>query len=211
MQHPRGSKTSSRKRHQQLRPWIQAIILVVAASVLILGSPYAMLEISHLFDSEEWQLISDVGQSYTGIGTVLSAVALLAVARSIRLQAKQLETDRIQAIYETQRELMTLALDRPSLLGIFWARNDLYDTEEERPRAYAYSTLWLRYWWMQHATGHFTDEQLERALIVDYLNCPFFREHWRQARDYWYMNTTDTSGIRFAQIVDRALDAVPDS
>jgi hypothetical protein len=127
----------------------------------------------------DWDPLSSVGQSYTGISALLSAGALVAVALSIRYQARDTRLSHTLAIHDSQRELVRLALDDTDLLPCINA------SEEVAERRRLYNTLWLRYYELAYSTGHISADSLAFVLEHERFVVPLVRDHWKKVSSLW--------------------------
>ena len=95
--------------------WAIPNLLILALIAIATGSPFA-LDLLHRHVHADWVSLSNVGQSYGAIGAVISATALVGVASSLVMQARQINIARLQGARETQIELMRIRMENPSLL-----------------------------------------------------------------------------------------------
>ncbi len=145
----------------------RAIYLVVggilgSALVLVL-SPLALAAVAPLFDSNKWALLSSIGQSYTGPGTILTAGALAGVVWTAVLQNRQIHTGQQQAIRELQFRLLELAMSDPLLARWFVKSPFIQGTEHEEFRFATYLNMWLRHFEFCFVSGA-VDETYLREL-----------------------------------------------
>jgi hypothetical protein len=90
---------------QLIRQWsVRSLIALGGAIGVLLVSPL-LLAIADALLTVDWARLSEIGQSYTGVSALLSAVALVGVTISIRLQAKQ------TALMQQQRDLPLICLE----------------------------------------------------------------------------------------------------
>ena len=85
---------------------LTAAVSAVALGTLLL-SPLILSLLGRLI-LIDWAEQSNIGQSFTGIGTIISAIALLAVAATMRIQATQTALTREQGNRAIQFELLKL-------------------------------------------------------------------------------------------------------
>src|SRR6476661_679950 len=90
-------------------------LLALVATILI--SPILLLVIRDLFVTD-WQTLSNVGQSYTGISTLFSVAALMGAVLTIRLQLRQSQVAQEHALRDTQFQLLTLALHDEHIMQV---------------------------------------------------------------------------------------------
>jgi hypothetical protein len=70
-----------------------------------------VLIVKTFLQSNNWPLQSNAGQSFAGISTVLSTLALCAVLYTCSLQYRQIRTGQIQAQRSAQLDLLKIAFD----------------------------------------------------------------------------------------------------
>jgi Family of unknown function (DUF6082) len=174
--------------------WIAGLLSVALASPLLLVG----LSAAFKFD---WTLLSDIGQSYTGISAILSAAALIAVARTIRIQSRQTALAQTLAVHDTQRELVLMALNDPDLLSAL-------DNDSEsivQGKQHVYNTLWMRYYFMQYRIGTMNAGDIRLAMLEERFPQPSVRDHWERVRKYWRKRAGEAqTDQRFVDIVDEA-------
>ncbi len=78
-----------------LRPAGIGLLVVFIASLLTLGSPFALDAISAI--RIDWARASDVGQSYGLLSAILSGAALIGIVVSLSWQRKQTSIAQRQA------------------------------------------------------------------------------------------------------------------
>ena len=120
---------------------LTAAVSAVALGTLLL-SPLILSLLGRLI-LIDGQSKSNVRQSFTGIGTIISAIALLAVAVTMRIQATQTALTREQGAQAIQFELLKLAIDDRAFRETYGS--DYRDEDDELTRQRMYQTLRLRY------------------------------------------------------------------
>ena len=91
---------------------------IVVAILCVVFSPFA-IELASSSSSINWSKLSNIGQSYGFISAILSALALGAVAWSIRQQAVQIKSQRLETHRSTHMTLWKMAFDDPYLLACY--------------------------------------------------------------------------------------------
>jgi uncharacterized protein DUF6082 len=160
---------------------------------LFLLGPSLLLSMRWIYPID-WDPLASVGESYNGISALLSGAALIAVAASIRYQAVEVKISQMVAVHDTQRELIKIALEEPSLLMCVGATDS--DTERQR----IYNTLWLRYYELAFVTGNLNPNRLAFVMKNERFVIPSVREHWEKVGEFW----RGFAAADFVSIVDDA-------
>lgn len=149
--------------------------------------------------SDGWQLLSNIGQSFTGISAILSALALGGVAYTSRLQAQQARIAGIQAARGAQLELVRMAMNDLNLARVV----GFTDSETfEDWQAGAYRNLWFMHQQMTFRIEELSETGLRRALALELLSTPAAVEFWTKVGSTYALELTDPLGQRFIEIVD---------
>ena len=102
-----------------------AVILVIIVLVVVL-SPFEMGFLVRF--RHDWVVLGNVGQAYGGASAVLSAIALIGVAGSLLLQARQHSIDRMAAVRTQQGHIYDVIREDPAL---YWpVIGGVYDNEQ---------------------------------------------------------------------------------
>lgn len=98
------------------------------------------------------------------IAIIISSIALIGVALGLMLQARQLRTDRLQAMRVLQLELIKIGLDNPKLLPY-----SIRNVESENLPQTTYLNLWVKYLETGYEFGAVSKEgaALQMAQIFD--------------------------------------------
>ncbi len=83
---------------------------VVCAAGAVIVSPLAIGWLS-LVPSVDWTRLSEIGQTYAFISGLISALALFAVAGSIRVQARQTRIQQLQTVRAMQFDLVKMGFE----------------------------------------------------------------------------------------------------
>ncbi|GIF71535.1 DUF6082 family protein [Asanoa siamensis] len=148
--------------------------------------------------ARQWKALSDVGQAFGTVSALLSAVALLGVWSSIRLQTRQAEVAKFEAVRSIRGQLIQIAFDEPELLAL-WGFDRSGGDEEMREAAYL--SLIFSYMKMAHAVGAITDLELVRAGPAIFRTART-RSWWEKARHAYLADTFSAEATTFAQMVD---------
>jgi hypothetical protein len=133
-----------------------------------------------------WEALSDVGQAFGTLSALLSAVALLGVWSSIRLQTRQAEVAKFEAARTIRGQLIQFVFDEPDLLAL-WGFDPSSGEEKMREAAYA--------------VGAMTDLELIRAGPVIFRSART-RAWWAAARETYLADTASAEGVMVAHMVD---------
>lgn len=199
-----GTQHMPRRAHVWQRSAGIAVVAGVAAGSLAL-SPMLLLGLDSAYDVN-WTLLSEIGQSYTAAATLLSTVALLGVAYSLRLQAKQTALSQGQAIRQFQFELLRLGMSDPLYAAVLSTDAGVGETHDNF-RQHVYITQWFRYLQFSYLSAEMTETTLEHALERGLFSIPANRAWWINARKAWISEAEggrDPKVDRFIATVDRA-------
>ncbi|MFE2357571.1 DUF6082 family protein [Streptomyces parvulus] len=150
------------------------------------------------------------GSAATGLLLAMAGVSLAARQRWLekaRLHERQLELEELalrrNTLQHQQRmhwELLTRAIDDPSLAEVI----DTYDKSipAERRRQFLYANAWYTYLFHTHRAGLLDLEELYRHLR-EFLQSPVFREYWEAAAHMRASLNETSEEARLGQMVDR--------
>jgi hypothetical protein len=171
---------SSRLSVRARRGRLARLILLASVSVLLLGAVGATPLYLQLLrgDTDNWEELSFIGQTYGAASAILSVFALAGIAISLLLQSKEAKAARIQAMRSLHVDLMTMAIDDPSLLSC-WGPSAL---EPEERKQQMYVNLMVSHWQMMWLVGELSEEHLRvqaRAVFAG----PVGRAFWSRMAD----------------------------
>ena len=195
---------------RRLRASLPVLVsLVVGSLLLLLGSPIILVVVDSILRLQ-WGRLTEIGQSYTGVAALLSAVALVGVAYSIRLQTQQVEVARSQAVRELQFNLLRMAMEDSSLSV---AGLPLADADHAEYRRFVYRTQWIRYFEFSYTTGAVGEAVLRSQLANEFFVNPQARAQWIAARPLWEENyhNAPQSYRRFIAIMNEACAAAEEA
>jgi hypothetical protein len=131
------------------------------------------------------------------ISTLISSIALVGVAVSLLLQARQLRANQIQTSRAAQVELIKLAVDNRELVS------EIYG---EKPEAYlkgTYINWFIKYLELSYSMKVISKDsvqlQITRLFTADY---PY--EWWARVRDVYHVEATTRRERQFLAITDEA-------
>jgi Family of unknown function (DUF6082) len=131
------------------------------------------------------------------ISILISSIALVAVAVSLLLQARQLRASQIQTSRAAQVELIKLAFDNRELVS------EIYGNKSEDYFKGAYINWLVKYLELSYSMKVISEDsarlQITRLFTADY---PY--EWWARVRDVYDVEATTKSERRFLAITDEA-------
>ncbi|GIH98527.1 DUF6082 family protein [Planobispora takensis] len=189
------------------RALITILLLVVVGLVsgLVAISPLAL---SLLGDQAgDWERLSLIGQTYGAASTLLSVLALLGVAASLVLQAREAKSDREQALRMLHTDLMKMAMEDP-LYRRAWG--PFFDSDDhDTPREHMYVNLIVSQWAMEYELETITEQHL-RSIAFTLFSGPAGRRYWGNVRDLRLDSTSTRRERRFHQILDEEFAKAPE-
>ena len=131
------------------------------------------------------------------ISILISSIALVAVAVSLLLQARQLRASQIQTSRAAQVELIKLAFDNRELVS------EIYGDKSEDYLKGAYINWFVKYLELSYSMKVISEDstrlQITRLFTADY---PY--EWWARVRDVYDVEATTKPERRFLAITDEA-------
>lgn len=177
---------------------IVILLLIVVLSVGLIGASPLALDVFH-GSTSHWNRLSAIGQTYGAASAILSVLAVIGVAVTLALQARDSRALRLQAIRELHIRLLEMAMNDPELNKV-WGPSGLSDPFIQQ-RQSMYANMILSQWEMSYATRTLTDDHL-KLLATEFLSGTIGRDFWslvRQAR----LDTSETKlNRRFHEIID---------
>jgi hypothetical protein len=163
----RQSLTMSRIRRIEVP--LRVTVAVAGLSIItVILAPLVLLFVDSIL-TVDWQRLTAIGQSFTGISALLSAAALVGVAFSIRLQNRQVELARAQAVLELQFAFEQLAVNDEQYWSVFVPTMLSDDSPADRKRKFLRNYM-FRYFQFGHKTGEFSEADLRRMLSSFFAN-----------------------------------------
>lgn len=143
------------------RPWYRsraatlamAVVAIVGSMGLVVVSPLALPALDG--GGEDWERIGNIAQAYGAVSALLSGLAVVGVAASLFLQAREAKAARVQNGRTLHIELTKLAMENPEYLDC-WGGPDSTRTVLLR-RQHMYVNLVLSHWEMAYELGDITD------------------------------------------------------
>ncbi|MFI9593703.1 DUF6082 family protein [Nonomuraea sp. NPDC052265] len=181
------------------RYWVTILLLlsVVAAAGLVVASPFFLAALGR--SRGDWSVLGDIGQTYGAASAILAVLALIGVAFSLVLQAREAKSAREQALRTLHGDLMKMAMDDPvyrACWGAFFASGD-----EEGQRAHLYVNMILNHWLLMWELRSITEAHL-REVAATVLAGPIGGGFWRQVRALRMTSAGSRRERRFNLIID---------
>ncbi|MEV7984654.1 DUF6082 family protein [Micromonospora sp. NPDC085948] len=152
----------------------------------------------------DWVQLANVGQAYGFSATIISALALIAIALSLRMQVVEARAQRRENHRTYHMQLLTMAIQDPSLADCVPSN---FDTRHEKKKLY-YINLWFWWWNYNYSSGLMPEEQVRRS--VAYLASSELGRHYLDAHVAWRDSTVDRSQRGFFRIVDEERSKMSD-
>jgi hypothetical protein len=162
-----------------------SVLLVLIVSPLLLVSVGMLL---HL----DWVNVTNIGQSYTGVSAILSALAVIGVIYSINLQGRQVELARSQAVRQMQFDLLRLAMDQKKYASVIQPKQ-LLDHDHDMYSIDIYRTQWFRYLQFSFLAGEISTKALRATLANNILHVKESRDWWARVDVIWTAEGADAS------------------
>jgi len=192
------SSMISRNMQVVIRIAYLLILLGIFASTIfiVLASPFFLRNLGHL-RSADWNQLSQIGQTYGAASAILSVIALIAIAVSLLVQARQAKAERFRLVRERHFELLRMVLDSPEEYAEVIGTQNGPDLKK-----FLFATMWINYARLGFQMGVLTEEVLRKDILAGFAGAPL-RLWWASARDGWLGEPrTDRRQRRFAQVVD---------
>jgi len=193
----------------QRKLWRSLSLVTVGAvaSILVLVlSPLILLFVSRILSKEDWNLLSNVGQSYTGPATLLTAGALAGVVWTGVLQTRQLQASRHQAVRELQIRLLDYSMQDPELAYLFTDSpfQQKVNWSHENFRMTTLINMWLRYTEFGYLSGAFSEGQIREFMRDEMFVSRLMRDQARRALPAW--SRADPAVARLIDILVEELE-----
>jgi len=176
------------------------IVLAVGA-VCILGlvalSPFALQWMAPGM-GEDWNRLSAIGQTYSAIATILSALAVMGIVASIIIQSRQARVEQWHAIRGFHKELLIMALEDPKYRESWGLSHGLTGDEWER---HTYTRLVTHYLWMGAETGVIPWESIQ-ANAANMFEIQTNVDSWGRMRTRWLVDAQTSRERRFVEIFE---------
>ncbi len=146
----------------------------------------------------DWETVSEIGQGIGALGTVISALALLGVIRSLRLQLRQTQASEEEVVRAMRNDLMIVALENDKYLPLWGYPASLPPKDMA---LHAYLGMEFSYFETALRNGRLTELELEQV-ISNIFQLEVGRDFWRNSRVV-YLESGDAAALRLARIAER--------
>ncbi|MFG2491512.1 DUF6082 family protein [Streptomyces caniferus] len=175
----------------------------VALLALVAAAPF-ILETAAPDYGEKWSKLSAIGQTYASISAILSALAVIGVAYSLVLQARQARLEQIQTMRTFQRDLLLMAMEDESLRSCW---GPMHGLQGDAWRQHTYTRMIMAYLWMGAETGGIPGASI-RANAEEILKSEAGREYWQRTRDRWGLDARSARERKFVKIFDEEFQRI---
>jgi hypothetical protein len=177
--------------------WLLALAAVLIATFL---SPVLVLTLGRILH-EDWVTVGNIGQTYGFASATLSGLALLAVAYSLIFQQHESRTVRIENQRALHSELLRMAIEDPSLIGVI-----MIDPAEnmELKRRHLYANLLVQSTRMSYVHSRVLDDETVRSEISYFFQGAVGRAYWQKRRDEFRKEAVTPRDARFFELLDQS-------
>jgi len=173
------------------------LLVVVIVSGLVAVSPFALNLLSP--NATDWTQLSLIGQTYGAASALLAVIALLGVAVSLLMQAREARASRQYTLRSIHTELLRMAMDDPlyrRAWGPFFASDD-HDAQRE----FMYVNLIIANYQMSYELKTYS-ERLLRDSAYHLLSGEAGQRFWAAGRERRLHTSSSRRERRFHQILD---------
>ena len=172
----------------------------IVVMVVVIASPLSLLLLNSL--DLPWERLSAIGQSYTGPAALLSAIALVALVVTVRLQDQQTTVAKQVAVREMQFQLLMLAMNDEGARALF---NPTFGSDLEF-RKRMFRTMSLRYLQFAFSIGELHQPELSKILQDEIVMHIEDVEWWdRSGRSTWHVASQSTGEREFFAVLDQEI------
>jgi Family of unknown function (DUF6082) len=131
------------------------------------------------------------------ISTLISSIALVGVAASLLLQARQLRASQVQASRVAQIELIKMAIDNRELIS------DIFGDEPGSYLKARYVNWFFKYLELGYSMKIISEKSVQvQAMMLFDTDYPY--KWWIRAREVWEIEASTKRDRNFFKIVDNA-------
>jgi hypothetical protein len=211
---PAPAPASRAARSLHGRPWYRSraatlalsVLAIVGAMGLVVVSPLALAALDG--DGENWERIGNIAQAYGAVSALLSGLAVVGVAVSLVLQAREAKASRVQNTRTMHMEFTKLAMENPEYLGC-WGGPDASRTVLLR-RQHMYVNLVVSHWEMWFELGDLTERWLA-SMCDEIFAGEIGRSFWARTREARISTASTRRMKHFNQIIDARYEAALDT
>ena len=172
-------------------------LVILMSATLVAFSPLAL----ELWKNSpaNWNWLSEVGQTYGAASALLAMFALVGVAVSLVLQAREAKSAREQTLRSLHGELMRMAMEDPlyrACWGAFFTSDD-----PDAQRAHMYVNQIVNHWLTMWELRSITEPHL-REVAQTVLAGPYGQKYWSEVRELRMTSASTRRERRFYRIPD---------
>lgn len=145
-----------------------------------------------------WERLSFIGQTYAAASALLSVLALLGVASTLVLQARETKLEREEARRRAVADLLKMAMDDPDLSEC-WGPSGLADPPKQQ-RQHMYINMIVAEWRQSYEAGSLEEPRL-RAIANEMMSGMPGRRYWEAVREVRMSTSQGKAQRRFHQIL----------
>jgi hypothetical protein len=147
-----------------------------------------------------WSRLANVGQTYEGIGSLLTIFALIGVVISLFIQLREHRASKLQILRSYHLELIKISLTDPTY-GRIWTGLPNASDEELKETAFINMILWL--WESRWDLGDMDEASLRAALSMELFPSEASRRFWELFGSSRALSkTTSKHRKKFLDIID---------
>jgi hypothetical protein len=168
------------------------LVGTVSVAIVFLGvllSPILLGFIDGL-TSRDWSRLSDIGQAYGAASAILSGLALIGVALSTWVQAREGRAMRVQMIRSHQFELNRYLMDTADFQAPGWT---WLPAEQEARRRTLFTVATFQYFKTGYVADVFSEVSVRSELAREVFSTEFGRAYWEMARPKWVADAASGS------------------
>lgn len=173
------------------------VLVIVFFAGVVAASPYALRALDP--SSPDWEQLSWVGQTYGAASALLSVFALIGIAISLILQAREAKAAREQSLRAVHAELLQMAMDDEvyrRCWGPFFASGDA-----DAQRQHMYVNLIISNLQMRHELDAIAERHLRSTAHILFSG-EVARRFWAEGRELRWRAAAGRRERRFLQILD---------
>ncbi|MGI5226399.1 DUF6082 family protein [Actinoallomurus sp. CA-142502] len=148
------------------------ILACIAFSPAALSGTTSKMELN-------WSRLANVGQTYEGIGSLLTIFALTGVVASLLIQVREHRASKLQILRSYHLELIKISLTDPAYRQIWTGLPNASD-ETLKETAFINMVLWL--WESRWDLGDMDEDSLRAALRMELFPSEASRRFWETFR-----------------------------
>jgi hypothetical protein len=176
---------------------ILLVLIAVVAAALVGLTPVALTVFRG--DKTNWERLSYIGQTYGAASALLSALALVGIAVTLVLQARDTKVSREQGQRILHVDLLKMAMENPLYRRCWGPIGYAEDAETELQHIYV-NLIFSE--WQTSFEIKTMDERLLRAVARSLFRGEVGRRFWRNARETRIATSSTRRERRFHQILD---------